>query len=240
MQLAIDLTPRQAARVIEQAVRARADVDVEARNRADDEALHGRLEGRDGELLRIAMPALEPASSAMLIGVFCEIRMILLGELYTFTTFVLDVPENASPPVILVANPEVVQVTNRRRVERTNATIASQVRIWTTRSQAPTVGLLANVSADGLGCNLPGTALDSELALGDSLRVSFELAGFDEIFELPAELCNKNLLAERQQLFLGMKFTVTPDDPVACHTLERVRAALVELTTNFFDTDGEL
>ena len=240
MQLAIDLTPRQAARVIEQAVRARIEVEVEARNRADDEPLRGRLTGREGELLAIELAEIEPAATATLIGVFCEVRLVLLGEQYTFTTFVLDTPENAAPPVILVANPEMVQVTNRRRVERTNATIASQVRIWTARSQAPTVGLLANVSADGLGCNLPGTALDSELALGDPLRVSFELAGFDEVFELPAELCNKNLLPQRQQLFLGMKFTVRPDDPVACHTLERVRAALVELTTNFFDTDGEL
>lgn len=239
MQPAIDLTPRQGARVIEQALRAKAELEIEARSLPADQVLKGRLVARDGELLAIQLSDV-PAQPELLVGAFCDVRTSLSNELYLFTTFVMAVPEEDHGRRILVAMPDQVQVANRRRYERTNATIASQVRIWTARASAPTIGLLANVSADGLACHLPGTGLDAELALGDSLRVSFELAGFDEIFDLPAVLCNKQLMPERQQLLLGMKFNPRPDDPVARHTLERLRAALVELTTNLFDTDGEL
>jgi c-di-GMP-binding flagellar brake protein YcgR len=173
----------------------------------------------------------------VLIGAFCEVQTILSGELYTFTTCVLDVVEDGFPGRVLMAIPETIQVANRRQFERTNATVASQVRLRTDAQAAPAVGLLANVSADGVACNLPGTTLDQALVLGDEVLVSFELAGFDGLFELPAILANKTVTRDRRQLSLGLKFNVRADDPTAQHTLERVRAALYELMTNT-DMDG--
>jgi hypothetical protein len=114
------------------------------------------------------------------------------------------------------------------------------VRIWTAAQKVPAIGLLANVSVDGVACNLPGTALDRVLALGDSVRVSFEIAGFDELFELPATLRSKSLATETQQLSLGLKFDVRADDPVAQHALMRVRTALLQLTADFLDRNGDL
>ena len=241
MQLAIDLTPRQAARVIEQAVRARAELELEPRNLPDGDPLRGRLLGRDGELLSVQVDDRQMALPlGALMGAFCEVRTQLSGELYLFTTCVLDVVDKPPPGRVLMVVPDTMQVMNRRQFERTNATVASRVRLWTNAQQVPSIGLLANVGADGLGCSLPGTALDQALALGDELRVSFELAGFDEIFELPATVCNKALTPDRQQLSLGLKFHVRPDDPVDRHALERVRAALWQLTTSFTNTDGDL
>jgi c-di-GMP-binding flagellar brake protein YcgR len=241
MQLAIDLTPRQAVRVLEQALRMQADLEMEPRNLPDDQTLRGKLLGREGELLsvriqddKLALPL------TVLIGAFCDVRTVLSGEMYTFTTYVLDVIEDAKPGRVLLVVPESVQVANRRQFERTNATVASRIRVWSGPSATPAVGLLANVSADGIACNLPGTALDGELALGDRLRVNFELAGFDEAFELPVILCNKTLKRDQQQLSLGLKFDAPTDDPVAQHALQRVRAALFELMTNFTDTGGDL
>jgi hypothetical protein len=153
---------------------------------------------------------------------------------------VLDVIENQPQPRMLMVIPEIIHVANRRQFERTNATVASQVRVWVGPQPAPTVGLLANVSADGLACNLPGTALDEVLALGDQLRVQFELAGFDGVFELTAVLCNKVLISDRQQLSLGMKFEVGHNRPADQQALERLRAALAELMANTTDMDGEL
>lgn len=141
---------------------------------------------------------------------------------------------------MLLVIPEAIQVANRRQYERTNATIACQVRLTIGAQEAPAVGLLANVSPDGLACNLPGTALDSELAIGDNVRVAFELAGFDETFELPAVICNKDLTTNTQQLSLGLQFGVSDGDPVAQHALQRVRAALYELMANTTDMDGAL
>jgi c-di-GMP-binding flagellar brake protein YcgR len=241
MRLAIDLTPRQGARVLEQALRAKADFEIEPRNLPDDEPLHGQLLGREGDLLVVQMrdtPAAVPLS--VLTGAFCDIRTILSGELYTFTTCVLDVTDEPAGQRALMVSPETIQVTNRRQFERTNATVASQVRLWMGSRIPPTVGLLANVSAGGLACNLPGTDLDSALALGDELQVSFELAGFDDVFELPVVLCSKTLSRDRQQLSLGMRFCVRPDDPAAQRALERVRAVLFELMVDTTDMDGGL
>lgn len=241
MQLAIDLTPRQAARVIEQAVRAKAQFEIEPRNLPDGEPLRGTLLGREGELLSVQMESQGlDLPLTVLIGAFCEVRTELSGELYLFTTCVLDVVEDPPPGRTLIVVPELIQVLNRRQFERTNATVASQVRLWSGAQPTPAVGLLANVSADGLACNLPGTGLDQSLTLGDELRVSFELAGFDEIFELPATLCNKLLTTDRQQLSLGLRFNVGADDAVARHTLERLRAILYQLMTSFTNTDGDL
>ncbi len=241
MQLSIDLTPRQAARVLEQALRAGADLELEPRNLPDSNPLHGKLLGREGELLAVQVhdaPSSVPLS--VLIGAFCEVGTVLSGELYRFSTYVMDVVDDPPPRRLLMVVPETIQVANRRQFERTNATVASQVRLWVGSQTAPAVGLLANVSADGLACNLPGTTLDSELALGDELRVHFELAGFDGVFELPAVLCNKILTRDTQQLSLGMNFNVRPDCPPDRNALERLRAALQELMANSTDMDGEL
>jgi len=241
MQLAIDLTPRQAARVLEQALRARATLEIEPRNLPEGEPLRGKLVGREGELLSVQMLDEKfglPLS--VLMGAFCEIRTVLSGELYLFTTCVLDAILDSSPGRVLMVIPETIQVANRRQFERTNVTVASQVRVWTGAPHAPSVGLLANVSAEGLACNLPGTALDEALSLGDHLRVSFELAGFDGLFELPATVCNKTLTGDRQQLSLGLKFDVRSDDLGARRALQRLRAALFQLMANFTDMDGDL
>jgi hypothetical protein len=241
MQLAIDLTPRQAARVVEQALRAQAALEIEPRNVPGDEPLQGKLVGREGELLSVQVRGEKFALPLnVFVGAFCEVRTVLSGELYLFTTCVFDAVEDPVPPRLLMIVPETIQVANRRQFERTNATVASQVRLWTGAEPTPVVGLLANVSADGLACNLAGTTLDEALALGDELRVSFEVAGFDEIFELPMVLCNKTLTGDRQQLSLGLKFNVQADDPLARHALQRVRAALSQLMTNLTDVDGDL
>lgn len=241
MQLFIDLTPRQAARVLEQALRARAILELEPRTLPDEQPVRGRLTGREGELLTFEIESGQPAAPLnAFVGAFCEAEMILSGELYNFTSCILDVAEKDDLLRLYLVIPEIIQVRNRRQFERTNATIASQVRVHTPVQPAPAIGLLANVSLDGLACNLPGTDLDSALALGEELRVTFELAGFDEQFEMPVILCNKQLTPDKQQLSLGMQFNVNPNDSAAQRTHQRLRAALYELMTNIADMDGAL
>lgn len=241
MNLNLELTTRQTNRVVEQALRAHASLEIEPRNLPAGDPLDGQLVGREGTLLAISIPNVcEDLPLNSLVGAFCEIRTILSDELYQFSTCVLDLVDNDSTPRILVATPEKLFVANRRQYERTNATVASQVRLWIPGQTGPTVGLLADVCADGLGCNLAGDGLDDVLALDDRLRATFEIAGFDETFELPVVLCNKNICPDTRQLTLGMRFAVESNDLVGQHALFRLRTALFELLSNTWQNDGEL
>jgi hypothetical protein len=240
MQFAIDLTPRQTARVLEQALRAGAELQIEPRNLPAGQVMRGKLLGRELDLLAVQLveDGQRPPLHA-LIGAFCEVRTQLSGELYLFSSCVLDVVAHPTARRALITAPNTIQVANRRRFERTNAAVASQVRIWIGTQKVPAVGLLANVCADGLACSLADTTLDAALALGESVRVRFELAGFDEWFELPAVLCNKEVSRNQQQLSLGLGFNASPDDPAAQAALMRVRTALLQLMTDPLDKDGK-
>lgn len=239
MNYALDLTPRQAARALEQAVRARARVELEPRNRPDSDVLSGVIGCRQGFLLRIDLPTLAPGAILIdLIGSFCDARVEMGDELYLFTTNVLDVVDDLEPPRLLLASPEHLQVLNRRRFERTNAVIASQARVLSV-GHPTAVGLLASVSASGVALNLPGVDADDYLYVGDAVRVNFELAGFPGRFELPAVICNKSFNADRSVLTTGLEFALDAADASAAHELARLQAALCELTTQLSESEGD-
>jgi hypothetical protein len=232
----LDLTVRQAARVIEQAVRGEAAMALEPRNRPIDSALLGRLIGREGPFLRFELRS--GAAPLELIGVCCDVRLELSGQLYLFATNIVDIPDHGAQRELLIAPPDWVQVANRRRFERTNATIAAQVRIKLHPAGPTNVGLMSNISADGLACILPGLELDEHALVGEPAQLAFELPGFDDLFELPAELCNKARTDDQQQLILSFQFKLQPSDTQGRASLERVREALVEIS-HMLNTGGD-
>jgi len=239
MRMTLELTKRQTARVIEQAIRGAARLEIEPRHRADAPPLVGILRSREENRLRVDLdPEQIDFEPAVLMGVFCEVRLTLLNEMYLFTSCILDFADLTDVRRLQLALPDTIQVANRRKFERTNATVASQIRIWPEGQTSASVGLLQNVSAIGLACILPSVELDDALLLGDRVRVNFELAGFDENFELPACVCNKALTPKKDQLTLGLEFAVPAEDDVAQHTLDRIRAALFEMMTGLSNLDG--
>lgn len=240
MLSALDLTDRQASRLLEQAIRCRAKLHIEPQNRVDGHTLRGVLVAREANVLTIElMPCVSGPPPISLVGVFCELRSQMAGELFLFTTCVLDVVEGSGPTRLLVTVPELIQVANRRRFERTNTTIASHVRLITSGAVAPAAGLMANISPTGLALTLPMDGGDDPVLLGDDVRVQFELAGFDETFELPAVVCNKHTSSDRQRRLIGLEFAVKEDDLVARHTLARVHAMLNEMMTSSTPLEGE-
>ncbi|RMF83205.1 MAG: PilZ domain-containing protein [Planctomycetota bacterium] len=232
MILSIDLTPRQAQRVIQQALRARAEVQIEPRVLPEGATLAGVIEDGSDTSLAIRISRDSPVDDiCRLIGSFCEVRTNLSGQLYVFTTTILAVREQ--PHVSLqLAMPESVQVVNRRQYERTNTTVASQMRIWTDSESQASTGLLTSVAPGGIGARLPFTDAPQEYYIGDRVRVRFEIAGFDDQFELDAVVCNRLVHDASQELELGLEFAGTADDPAATRTLTRIRSILSQLTSD--------
>ncbi len=232
MIAALELTQRQVARVIREAIHNRARLEIETRIAENVTPLCGQITGQTGNRLRVQLePSDVEISPDRWIGAFCDVRMTLSGALYLLTSCVLDVRSETGQAVLELATPANIQLCNRRRFERTSATIASRVYLWPAGAESPHLGLLHNIGPHGLACRFPGTQLDEHLLLGDPVRVGFELPGFDEAFELPATVCNKSARQQRNELLVGLEFTPADDDVVGQHTLARLQACLVELVS---------
>ncbi len=238
-QPAFDLSRRQAARVLEQVMRTRAPLELEARPLPQDSFIRGFLESREGQALEMMVESIPPGVwTSSLTGAFCEASTRVFEHQYLFTTFILEVLEEARPLRLRLAVPEVVQVANRRRFERLCVPAAAQVHIEARPQGREYAGLLADVSASGLSCSIPAPEHDEVLLVGDPLHVTFELPGFDERFELPVVVCNKTLSRDQRLLTVGLEFQVPAGDAGAAAGLERLQAALCEMISDSTGRDG--
>ena len=236
----MDLTPRQARRVLEQALRTQAELEIEPRTRPEDEPLSGRIVGQDGNLLRVDFKQGAPRLPvSALVGAFCDVRLVLSGQLYLFSTCVVDVLDTQSPVRLLVAVPDTLQVANRRRFERRTISEFTQVRLWPQGSKTPYICELCNISGDGLACRMVRGELEELLLVGDEVRVRFGMMHSGEIFELLSVVCNKSVTPDRTQLIVGVEFRMSPTDPQTMDGVRRLRTALCELATNAPEMDGE-
>ena len=85
MIVGMDLTLRQANRVLEQAVKCGATLTIEPRVWDDEEPLCGTVAARDANLLRIDLHdnGRERALTG-LVGAFCDVQTVLSSQLYIF------------------------------------------------------------------------------------------------------------------------------------------------------------
>jgi hypothetical protein len=239
MLLGMDLTPRQAARVLEQALRNRAEFEIEPRNTSDDQVICGRLTGREGDLLVVELPDRNPPTPLLaLIGAFCDVRTELSGELYLFSTCVMDLSDASVPQRLLLAVPQTLQVANRRRFERRTPGSWAQAHLSGGPIDVPEAGVILSISPTGLACRTVHAQLDDVLLIGDGIRVSFRLSDHAEPFELLATVCNKSLARDKSYLDLGLEFNREPANQTAQQALERLRMFLSDPATDT-TTDGE-
>lgn len=240
MHAAFDLTERQTARVLEQALRTRAAVEIEPSGADENRRLTGALAGQEGGVLTVRTEQ-RPAGilQSGLIGAFCDIRLVLSDQLYLFSSCILDVSEADAPAHLLLSAPDQIRVANRRRFERRTVPVAAQVRIKLASGAAPVIGLVADVSGDGLACTMPVPSGQDPLLVGDEVRLSFELPGVDEGFDLPAVICNKSETPDKQLLTLGLEFCPAAEGSPEALALVRLQNVLYELTAESTGMDGD-
>ncbi|MBW7906817.1 MAG: PilZ domain-containing protein [Phycisphaerae bacterium] len=230
MDIALEMTPRQSGRVLEQAVRGRVAVVIEPRGERAEAPLHGTVDGREGNLLSVRIEQRESELPAGLIGMFCEVRMTASGQHYLFSSCVLDLSDISSPVYLLLAVPSTIHVANRRRFERYSVPTAAQVRLQPAgSSRAQFTALLADVSAEGIACSMSAPKDDDPLLVGENVNVCFELPGYDENFELGGSICNRALTPDKQLLTLGIEFAPAAGTGAQQRTMERLQAVLYEI-----------
>jgi c-di-GMP-binding flagellar brake protein YcgR len=223
MQGLLDLTHRQAVRVLEQALRARGRVEIEPCG--GDRTIGGYLVAREGGLLRVDLHdhgrdwPLTP-----LVGAFCEVSMVLSGQMYRFSSCIVTAEDGAAAQRLMLSAPAIVQVCNRRRYDRRSYSESPAIQVFTQGHRDPLVGTLSEIGLGGLACNLPAAA-DEELLIDDGVRLRFRLPGREELFELSACVCLKNAAHAGDDITVGLEFC--PDTPGA-EGLARLRQALAQ------------
>ncbi len=223
MQGLLDLTHRQAVRVLEQALRTRARVEIEPS--AGDWSISGYLAGREGDLLRVDLHdrgrdwPLTP-----LAGALCEVGMLLDGQMYRFSSCILTAEAAGAAQRVILSAPAVVQVCNRRRYDRRSCPEAPVIQVFTQNQPGALVGTISEIGLGGLACLLPGAA-DEELLIDEVVRLRFELPGGDETYELSACVCLKNASQQRDDLIVGLEFC---PDISGSGALGRLRQALAQ------------
>lgn len=176
MLATIDLTQRQAARVLAQALRTRVRLEIESRSR--EGTISGSLAGAENSTLCVELHdhGVDTPLAGQ-IGSFCDIRAVLSGHLYLFSTCIVDVLESTVPQRLLLAIPDTVQIVNRRQFNRTIAQEHIALHLWPGGTQHPFVGTLTDIGPAGLGCQMPRRDLEHLLLIDDEVRVRFQLPG---------------------------------------------------------------
>ena len=239
MLVTLDLTARQAARVLAQAVRTRAKLEIEPRPESYAALLWGNLAGREGDLLVVDLHySARLLPLALLIGAMCDVRTILSGQLCLFSTVIVDASDAGVPRRLLLASPETVQLANRRRFARHTPTDPVPVRLSITGRTDPFVLGLANIGPTGMACRAPRTGLDDALFIGDVVQLEFALPWSGEIHKLPASVCGKTPCPDQEQMVVGLEFAVADHDPAAS-ALEHLRAALNDEAARLIEMDGD-
>ncbi len=241
MMETVDLTPRQSARLLQQAVRTRARLEVEPQAGSADSAqpIGAVLIRADARLLCVEFEDGCRVTPLELMGAFCEVRTTLSDHMYYFSTCVLDLPDGEPATRVLMSAPETMQAVNRRRFERTSLSVAAQVRVYPADAAGPYAGLIDSISAGGLSCVLPGVGPDSALFVGDVVRVQFEIPGVTELFELATVLCTKLIHPQGEQVKLGLEFVHASGDGPQAAALERFRIALLEASASSQQPEGD-
>lgn len=233
----LDLTSAQVARVLEQAVRVHAALRLEARPMGlQGRPFRGTILAREHSLLRIQPDAPPDLGDPTLLGAFCDVELVLSGELYQFSTCIVDVGTTVSP-TLLIAIPPAIQVANRRRYVRRSPNDSLQVSLHLPGADSPLLAELLNVAPTGLAVRGHRTDLDDVIFVGDGLRVGLDIPPVGEAFDLPAIICGKSLDEDKQRMTVGLEFEVnaTPSDLLA---LNRFRAYLCDPAVGFVETDG--
>ncbi len=207
MDYAIDLSLRQSARTLEQAVRYQATALLEPATWPTEEGLKGRLIGCDAATVRVEIT--EPPIMALndLPGTYCDATIELGHDRFLFSEQVVTTELQNQRWHLDLARPSRLQVCERRRFWRVRLAESSSVRLqWGEGSPpAAATGRLCNISGEGLAC-LAAAADVEGLLIGETALASFQLPGYEERFEIAAVLCNKTPTTDSDKLILGMQF----------------------------------
>lgn len=254
MAYAIDLSKRQSARTIEQAIRHKARVVLEPRAWPDGQSVICRMEaapnphphGINKNDLLVLHCELDPEredaagqalltqrnNAATMLGTYCDVLVHLGEQCYLFSsdvTRVVAADATRRAVQIFVSRPDTIQVAQRRRFRRIQLAHSSKVQItWTDAEdrKQEAIAWLCNLSEDGLACRSEANVADL-MFIGEQVHLCFTLTpGQSEPFRIDATMCNKAPAGTQGKMLLGMQFVVGAGHDLSTASVECLRRRL--------------
>ncbi|UCG17593.1 MAG: PilZ domain-containing protein [Phycisphaerales bacterium] len=207
------LDARQSARILEQAVRTRARVTLRPHAPIEGPELTGLIVAQTPQSFRVTLGDRITAPPRTLTRARCDAYLQVGRDRYVFATNIVALID-ADPPVCLdIARPNVLHALERRRQGRARVHSSCPVHLYKAGDGTDNIGALLNASVDGIACRIPTAAAD-RTAIGDTLRVAFQLAGSTHQFDLQAAVRSKTPAGSERHTIVGLQFEFRgQDDP---------------------------
>lgn len=210
MQFCYELTDRQSARVIEQAIREEVTIRLDPHYSSGLEPFGVRLVAEEAEHLMFRI--LEDqgdAGQGLMPGQYCQAQFSLAESVYLLSVYVVELKQ--AEQLLRTGRPKLVQILERRRFIRSGVAAPTTLTLrWLTEDRQTTAPLF-NVGGGGLAFRVPKDVSDA-IAIGDVLQVSFELPGLPRQFDLKINICNKTVASDEQSVIIGSQFQDEPGD----------------------------
>lgn len=210
MQFCHELSDRQSARVIEQAICEHVTICLDPHYSSGLEPFTVQLIGADAEYLTFQILEDRPASAQDLIpGLYCQAQFSTGEAVYLLSVHLVDFSE--AERTLRAGRPKIVQILERRKFIRSRVAAPTEVTIRWPEQRREAPASLFNIGGSGLAFRIGKDSGDS-IAIGDVLEVGFELPGLPRRFEFSIAICNKTLASDGASVIVGAQFQETRND----------------------------
>lgn len=219
---AIDMNRTQSHRIIEHALRVRAEVSVWPCTQADERPVAGPLAGRTDAGLVIQ--ATHDSAPLPLVSAYCEAGFRLDDARFMFSTHIIHVAQDENACRLEIALPDSIQVLQRRRYQRRELRGNATIKIAPPNGAArgAIAAALLNIGPGGLACRCDRASAD-RFGIDAPVRVSFALREGNMAFEFDAHIRGKTSGAEPEHLILAVAFAPNSEQR---EDIERLTEAL--------------
>lgn len=210
MQFCYELTDRQSARVIEQAIREQATIRLDPHYSSGLEPFAVQMTGEDAEYLTFhILEDQGDAGQGLMPGQYCQAQFSLGESVYLLSVYVIEL--DAASLTLKTGRPKLVQILERRKFIRTSVAAPTMLTLrWLSQDRQAQASLF-NVGGGGLAFRV-SKDLGDDIAVGDLLEIDFELQGIPRQFTFKVNICNKTITSDEQSVIVGSQFQEAPED----------------------------
>ncbi len=211
---AYDLGPRQTSRVIEQAVRSRANIWAETIEQAQPRGLSGCMVSCNAEVVSIQLNSTGLDAFTPIVGQYYQLLISVGDTRYLTVSDLLENQKQTDCYILIFSRPKNLQVMQRRKYHRHVPGQAFPVYIsWQETEEqdkekvnhTPALGQIRDLSLHGMSVRVPDH-LDNHLFIGDVVYLRFSLNVREPEYFTSATICHKEFFKDASEMIIGLQF----------------------------------